>query len=68
MLAIFRRCNLCTDFNSMLDMTAHDFSIRDKFSVANVSLRDVSVRQLCFVIFFAASQSRLFALLRPIYW
>jgi len=52
----------------MLDMTAHDFSIRDKFSVANVSLRDVSVRQLCFVIFFAASQSRLFALLRPIYW
>jgi hypothetical protein len=52
----------------MFDTTAHDFASGKKFSDGSFSVRDASLRQVCFVIFFAVCQSRLFALLRPIYW
>ncbi len=37
----------------MFDTTAHDFSSGNEFSDGSFSVRDVSLRQVCFVIFFA---------------
>ena len=67
-LQFFSAVTYVRTLNTMLEMAHHDSSTRDRFSVGKVSLRDVSLRQVYFVIFFAASQSRLFTLLRPIYW